>query len=61
MLFLVDEKRALYLLDLRRVYWTATNVKVDTICVHVVANSREFENPRTASEREGVYASQAFV
>ena len=44
-LFLLDEKPPLHLLGLRPVYWTATKVKVGTICVYVVANSRKLEAP----------------
>ena len=48
-------------LGLKSVYRTATSVKVGTFCVDVLSNFREFENSRTASERGGVYTSQAFV
>jgi hypothetical protein len=44
-LFLLDEKRALHLLSFRPVYWTATDVKVGTICVHVLSNARTLETP----------------
>jgi hypothetical protein len=41
-LFLLDEQPALDHLGLRPVYWTATKVKVGTICVHVLSNSRKY-------------------
>jgi hypothetical protein len=44
-LFLLDEKRALHLLSFRPVYWTATNVKVGTICVRVLSNARIYRSP----------------
>jgi hypothetical protein len=46
---LLDEQPALAHLGLRLVYWTATKVKVSTICVHVLSNSRRLETPKTQS------------
>jgi hypothetical protein len=40
-LFLLDEQPALHHLDLRPVYWTATNVQAGTIWVHVLSNTRK--------------------
>ncbi len=46
-LFLLDEQPALHYLGLRLLYWTATKVKVGTICAYVLSNFRELEEPIT--------------
>jgi hypothetical protein len=44
-LFLLEEQPAPHFLGLRLIYWSATKVKVGTMCVHVLSNTSEHKIP----------------
>jgi hypothetical protein len=46
-LFLLDEQPPPHFLSLRSVNWTAAKVKVGTICVHLVSDTKKLEEPIT--------------